>query len=142
MRGGAVTVVWRNEINEEVLSSPPLPCLSVCLVHSLGGEEENPTHMSEEGEEGSSQTHLVLEEDTTPTVSGGEEPVGWRSSLVKLGIRKSENRCAVSDRDGKSMLISELCHAAGSGQRKATQQRTRPVELCGMGFRRAIFTVV
>jgi hypothetical protein len=48
--------------------SPPLPPLPVCLVHSLGGEENPmrvPEEVKEEGKEDSSQIHLVLEEDTT-----------------------------------------------------------------------------
>jgi hypothetical protein len=99
MKGGAVTVV------EELMKKfcrllPSLAYLSVLSLARRGG-----------GEEGSSQTHLVLEEDTTLPPSLEERSL--RRSLVKLGIRKSENRCAVSDRDGKSMLIFELCHAAG-----------------------------
>jgi hypothetical protein len=78
-----VTVRGENEINEEV-PSPPLP---VCLA---------------------SQTHLVLEEDTTLHTSVEEEPGGWRRSLVKLGIRKPENRCAVNDRDGKSKSLVDF----------------------------------
>jgi hypothetical protein len=60
-----VTVVWRNEINEEVPSPPSLACLSRSLARRRGEPNARAEEVKEEGKEDSSQIHLVLEEDTT-----------------------------------------------------------------------------